>query len=225
VKGPNGILPDFARKKPWVVAAVLVVAVGVIAGVLISHGRGGGGSAYDQAPAAVPAAAAKAPGPAAANGFRVLVPSIGTDAPVVPEGATGPGGGSLTIPGDVHEVAWWDGVWQSSSGTVHEKVASPGQPGVALLAGHIDSAAQGQGALYRLAQAKPGAVVTVYGQDGKVTHWKVTRVQTVLKSALPAALFVNTGQPQLALVSCGGPFDSATGHYLDNVIAWALPAK
>jgi hypothetical protein len=95
---------------------------------------------------------------------------------------------------------------------------------VALLAGHIDSASQGEGALFHLADAKPGAEVTVYGKDGKVTHWTVTRVETVLKSALPATLFVNTGSPQLAIVSCGGPFDSATGHYLDNVIAWTVPA-
>jgi sortase family protein len=211
------------RKPAWALVAVAAVVVGVVVGLVISHGKSGG-SPYDQAPAAVPAAASKAPSSTAGQGFRVMVPSIGADAPVVPEGATGPNGGSLTIPDSVREVGWWDGVWQSPAGPVHEKVAAPGQSGVALLAGHIDSATQGQGALYRLAQAKPGAAVTVVGKDGKVTHWKVTHVQTVLKSALPAALFVDTGSPQLALVSCGGPFDAATGHYLDNVIAWAVPA-
>jgi hypothetical protein len=35
---------------------------------------------------------------------------------------------------------------------------------------------------------------------------------------------VTTGPPKLALVTCGGPFVSATGHYLDNVIVWATPA-
>jgi sortase (surface protein transpeptidase) len=95
---------------------------------------------------------------------------------------------------------------------------------VALLAGHIDSVSQGHGVFYRLGQAKPGAAVTVIGADSKVTHWKVTRIQVVLKSALPAALFVNKGSPRLALVSCGGPFDAATGHYLDNIIAWTVPA-
>lgn len=39
--------------------------------------------------------------------------------------------------------------------------------------------------------------------------------------ALPADLFVNSGPPKLALVTCGGPFDAATRHYLDNVIVWA----
>jgi hypothetical protein len=34
---------------------------------------------------------------------------------------------------------------------------------------------------------------------------------------------VNSGPPRLAIVTCGGPFDAATGHYVDNVIVWAVP--
>lgn len=215
---PAWLAPESGRKPAWwIVAAAAVVVVGVLAGLVISNGNGGGSP--DDKAAAPDAASRTSP-----HGFRVLVPSIGTDAPVIPVGAAGPNGGALTVPTSVHEVGWWDGVWQSPSGTVHEKVAAPGQSGVALLAGHIDSAAQGKGVFYRLRQAKAGATVTVVGQDNKVTHWKVTRVQVVLKSALPAALFVNSGPPRLALVSCGGPFNAATGHYLDNVIAWAEPA-
>jgi hypothetical protein len=138
-------------------------------------------------------------------------------------GASGRDGGALSVPSSVQVVGWWDGIWQSPNGTVREKVAQPGQPGVALLAGHIDSAAGGPGALYRLQQIKPGSAITVVGQGHKVTRWKVTRLQIVNKDALPAALFVNSGSPQLAVVSCGGPFDSSTGHYVDNAIAWAVP--
>ena len=31
------------------------------------------------------------------------------------------------------------------------------------------------------------------------------------------------GQPRLVLVTCGGPFDEASGHYRDNVVLTALP--
>jgi len=41
---------------------------------------------------------------------------------------------------------------------------------------------------------------------------------------LPASLWVTTGQPKLALVTCGGPFDATTGHYSDNLIVWATEA-
>ena len=27
------------------------------------------------------------------------------------------------------------------------------------------------------------------------------------------------------IVSCGGPYDPATGHYLDNIVAYAVPAS
>jgi hypothetical protein len=40
----------------------------------------------------------------------------------------------------------------------------------------------------------------------------------VAKGALPGSLFATTGPPRLALVTCGGSFDPATGHYRDNVI-------
>jgi hypothetical protein len=142
---------------------------------------------------------------------------------VIDVGATGPDGGALDVPSRIDEVGWWDGVWKSPSGVIHEKVAKPGQHGVALLAGHIDSAVKGEGALYRLQQVKRGAGVTVTDQHGRATHWRVTRIQVVPKTALPAALFVNHGPPELAVVSCGGPFDASTGHYVDNVIAWAVP--
>lgn len=155
---------------------------------------------------------------------QLVIPSIGTDAPIIPEGATGPNGGALSIPSDVKQVGWWDGVWNSPNGVVNEVVPRPGQPGVAIIAGHIDSASQGPGALYKLSQIKNGASITVYGPDGTPTHWNVSNVQTVLKAALPPNLFVNTGPAQLAVVSCGGPFNSATGHYEDNIIAWATPA-
>ena len=42
-----------------------------------------------------------------------------------------------------------------------------------------------------------------------------------LKAQLPPQLWVTKGPAQLALVTCGGPFDAATGHYFDNVIVWA----
>jgi hypothetical protein len=213
------------KRNDWIFLIVVVVAVGgAVAGFFgwihsFSHtgpaaaagtsaaggGSGGGGS-----------------GQSVSN--RVIIPSIGANAPLVPEGASGPDGGAFDVPNSVHVVGWWDGQWQSPNGLVSEKVARPGDPGVALLAGHIDSAAQGHGALYYLQQIKTGAVVTVYGASGSVTKWKVTRLQVVSKDALPTSLFVNTGPPRLAVVSCGGPFDSATGHYVDNIIAWATPA-
>lgn len=211
------------KRNDWIFLVVVVAVVGGAVAGFFSWTHSFGNSA--------PAAAAGADGAGSGAGGsgksmsnRLIIPSIGANAPVIPDGASGPNGGALDVPTSVHVIGWWDGQWQSPNGLVKERVARPGEPGVALLAGHIDSASQGHGALYKLQQIKNGADVTVYGDNGTVTKWKVTRLQVVSKSALPASLFVNSGPPQLAIVSCGGPFDSSTGHYVDNVIAWATPA-
>jgi hypothetical protein len=221
-------LKGWLRKKPGygflagAIVAVAAVAVGVL-GLL--HLIGGSAAIPAGAPAAAPGPhSAGAPAPSQRLGPNLLViPSIGTTAPVVAVGAAGPDGGALDVPSRIDEVGWWDGTWQSPEGVTREKVAKPGQPGVALLAGHIDSAVQGEGALYRLQQVKQGADITVTDDHSRATHWRVTWLQVVPKTELPAALFVNHGPPRLAVVSCGGPFDTATGHYVDNVIAWAVP--
>jgi hypothetical protein len=33
--------------------------------------------------------------------------------------------------------------------------------------------------------------------------------------------FARDGAPRLTLITCGGPFDKATGHYRDNVVVTA----
>jgi hypothetical protein len=159
------------------------------------------------------------------SGARLIIPSLGVDATLVPTGAVGaPGAASLTIPSDIHTVAWWDGAVRDGARTVHEDAPRPGQPGVALIAGHVDSATTGPGALFDLKALEVGAVVDVVDSDHRRSAWIVSSPpETALKTALPPALWVTSGAPKLALVTCGGPFDASTGHYLDNVIVWARP--
>jgi hypothetical protein len=161
-----------------------------------------------------------------ATGSSLVIPSLGIDARLVPTGATGPvASASLSIPGDVHTVAWWDGTVHEGDRTVYEDAPEPGQSGVALIAGHIDSATAGPGALYHLKNLTVGSAVEIVDSDHQISTWTVAAApETALKTELPPSLWVTTGPPKLALVTCGGPFDVATGHYLDNVIVWATPA-
>jgi Sortase domain len=156
------------------------------------------------------------------SGASLVIPAVGTDAPLVAVGAVGrPNAASLTVPSDVSRVGWWDGAVTGPTRAV-EPAPKPGQPGVAIIAGHVDSAAAGPGALYGLKNLRIGDAVQVVGSDGRASAWTVTaKPETTRKSALPPSLFVTSGPPRLALVTCGGPFDAATGHYLDNVIVWA----
>jgi Sortase domain len=155
-------------------------------------------------------------------GATLVIPALQVHAPVV---ATGAVDGSMSIPPDVHIVGWYDGSDATGGKTISAPTPWPGQPGVSLLAGHINWVGQGPGALYYIGQLVVGDPVEVIGSNGVATHWRVSQPPiTTPKADLPANLFVNTGPPKLALVTCGGPFDSATGHYLDNVIVWTTLA-
>lgn len=162
----------------------------------------------------------------AASGSLLVIPALGVRAPVVPTGAVGaPETALLTIPANIHTVGWWDGTVSDGNNIVRENAPAPGQPGVAVIAGHIDSQSA-PGALYDLGALKVGATIEVSDSTGRLSTWTVDAPpQTVRKTQLPAQLWATTGPPQLAVVTCGGPFDTATGHYADNVIVWARQTK
>jgi sortase (surface protein transpeptidase) len=106
--------------------------------------------------------------------------------------------------------------------TVQEDAPAPGQPGVAFIAGHVDSAVGGPGALFYLGDLRVGDRIEISDSASHLSTWVVDSApQTRPKDELPAALWATRGSPKLALVTCGGPFDEATGHYIDNVIVWA----
>jgi hypothetical protein len=158
-------------------------------------------------------------------GATLVIPALDVQAPVVAVGGTD---GSMLIPADVHQVGWYDGIDNQSG--VHRSAAPtapwPGQPGVALIAGHVNWAGQGPGALSNLGRLRVGDLIQVVGSNRTTTAWQVSQAPITLpKSALPHSLFVNTGPSRVALVTCGGPYDRTTGHYRDNVIVWADPAK
>jgi Sortase domain len=99
--------------------------------------------------------------------------------------------------------------------------ARPGQPGVAVIAGHVDSAT-GPAVFYRLPRLRPGAVVLVDRADGSTARFRVTGQRQVPKDHFPAsALYYPTLRATLLLLTCGGTFDAATGHYRDNVVVSA----
>ena len=151
----------------------------------------------------------------------LVIPALQVRAPIV---ATGAVDGFLTIPADIHTVGWYDGVDSNAGTTTSAHASWPGQPGVSLLAGHVDWSGEGPGALYYIGQLVAGDPIQVVGSNHETTYWRVSqRPITIAKAELPQDLFDNTGPPKLALVTCGGPFDAATGHYLDNVIVWATP--
>ncbi|CAN5597689.1 hypothetical protein BH10ACT8_BH10ACT8_08660 [soil metagenome] len=59
-------------------------------------------------------------------------------------------------------------------------------------------------------------------QDGIVAVFRIDRVSKFPKSEFPTAqVYGTTSYAALRLVTCGGSFDSSTGNYRDNIIAFA----
>jgi hypothetical protein len=80
----------------------------------------------------------------------------------------------------------------------------------------------GPGVFFRLHELKPGDRIVVTRQDGSKPVFRVTRLALYRKDQFPTRLvYGNTDRPVLRLITCGGSFDSRTGHYEDNIIAFA----
>ena len=143
---------------------------------------------------------------------HVRIASLGIDAPVAATGIDLKQG-VLAVSSDIHRTAWWaDG-------------AAPGDPhGSIVIAGHVDSAKAGAGAFFSLKNARPGTIVALTTADGRTRTYRVTSVKTMLKAQLPTSIWSQKGSTHLVLVTCGGPFDAAAGHYRDNIVVNAVPA-
>jgi sortase (surface protein transpeptidase) len=98
---------------------------------------------------------------------------------------------------------------------------TPGETGPAVVLGHVDGNKQ-KGVFYRLRELIPGDQIFVARKDGSTARFVVTKVDQVSKDSFPTdAVYGDTANPELRLISCGGSFDHAAHSYLDNVIVYA----
>lgn len=117
--------------------------------------------------------------------------------------------GLLQVPADPQRAGWY------SEG------AAPGDPGPAVLVGHVDSY-RGPGVFAGLKRMRKGDLVHVRRADGTRASFRVTLVRTYAKRSFPTKLvYVGDGRPSLRLITCGGAFDEASGHYLSNTVVFA----
>ena len=161
---------------------------------------------------AVPAAPAKeavaAPAPASAP-VTIKIPAIGVDAPVTRLGLNSDG--TIQVPplGN-HNLAGW-----------YDRSAAPGAEGTSVIVGHVDDYA-GPSVFFNIKDLRQGDIIDVVGADGRTAVFAVDGVQESSKTSFPTdAVYGNVAYPALRLVTCGGPFDASTGHYLDNIVVYA----
>ena len=140
---------------------------------------------------------------------RVEIPAIGVSSRLVRLGLNADG--TMQVPGDYDLAGWFTGG------------AMPGQDGPAVISGHVDSKT-GPAVFYRLRDLRPGDTVRVQRAAGDWLAFEVTGTARYAKAAFPTeAVFGPVTGPVLRLITCGGDFDRASGHYRDNMVVTARP--
>ena len=199
---------------PVLLGVLLLLAGGCVAFVAFS-GPSGPPADAEQIPVTIGTVAprvdgmpvAPAVGPSVPVGIKI--PAIAVNAPVMRLGL-GPGGTVQVPPLGQHNLAGW------YTGSV-----TPGQSGAAVMLGHVDTWAGGS-VFYKIKDLRRGDTIDVIRTDGTVATFTVDGLQKAAKVAFPTGqVYGNPGYPALRLVTCGGPFDPATGSYLDNIIVYA----
>jgi hypothetical protein len=142
--------------------------------------------------------------------MQLSIDSQGITAPVI---SVSTNGGAIDVPADPKYVGIWD-----------EGARPTWKSGSVVIDGHVDSKEWGDGAFFNLDSVPMGSTVTIH-YNGKNFRWRVVGRRVYTKhEGLPASVFSMKTSLRLVLITCGGPFDSSTGNYEDNVVVYGVPA-
>ncbi|WP_405015756.1 class F sortase [Kitasatospora sp. NBC_00070] len=98
---------------------------------------------------------------------------------------------------------------------------TPGAPGAAVLAGHVDTPS-GRAVFWSLSAVPAGAAVEISRLDGSTATFTVDQVRTFPRAAFPASLvYAPTPAAELRIITCGGTYDHHHHEYTDNVVLFA----
>ncbi len=190
------------------VAGVLFLLAGIVAiGVAVAS------QVHAPQPAAAAAGSTGAGyGPSLARSLPVSVdiPAIGVSSDLLHLGLNRDG--TIQVPSlsaATDEAAWY------------KYSATPGQRGASVIEGHVDTT-QGPAVFFRLGALRPGEHIEVRLANGITAVFRVTGVRQYSKANFPAKIIYGaSGYAALHLITCGGAFDYASGHYLSATVVFA----
>ncbi|MEA5363481.1 class F sortase [Amycolatopsis sp., V23-08] len=141
----------------------------------------------------------------------LTIPLIGVTAKVTPAGVDQTG--AFSVPPSVDTVGWY-----------RFGPALDAPAGSLVIGGHVDSAAAGPGAFFRLRELNPGSALSLTGEDGVTRSYVVVAREQIPKDKIDLQpYFATTGSPRVTLFTCGGTFDRADRSYRDNIVVTAVP--
>ncbi|OFV78605.1 class F sortase [Rhodococcus erythropolis] len=150
---------------------------------------------------------------------RILIPDIGVNAVVEPKGTVDEYAPfldqmvpSFGVPDDIADTTWW------SDGP------KPGSTGMAIILGHTQVGG-GEAVFDDISLLREGQRFSLTSESGETVEFAVTRVvQNISKSdpeALNKTLSEAPSVSALALVTCGGEFDSKRDASAENIVVFA----
>ncbi|MER5322780.1 class F sortase [Streptosporangium roseum] len=146
--------------------------------------------------------------PGASGPVALVVPRAEVNAPVTPieSGVDG----ALEPPSlDQADLAGWDRLGPA-----------PGEPGSAVVVGHLDTRT-GPAVFAGLSRVRKGDAVVVTREDGTAAVFRVSAIERVRKSAFPVKkVYGSLPHPTIRLVTCGGAYDVERHSYDDNLIVY-----
>lgn len=201
------------HQRRLLVAALMLIATGLFAGALVARSEASQLRLVEYKPpprhavAGAFAFANAAPRTQVPIPVRIWARAMGLNTPLIPLGLRRDH--TVQVPSSFSEVGWF------------KPGPEPGEPGAAVILGHVDSKA-GPGAFYRLRGLRRGDRIRIQPKFGRRLTFVVTGSREVPKTRFPTRLiYKNYGPPTLRLITCDGRFNSGTGHYVDNLIVFA----
>jgi sortase (surface protein transpeptidase) len=138
--------------------------------------------------------------------LRIVIPKIQLDTSVFSEGLGV--NKSISMPDIFDQVGWYN------------KSPTPGERGPAVLTGHVDST-QGIAIFWNLRYLMPGDIIKIERQDGTTATFRVTKVGQFPQDQFPTqAVYGPIPYAGIRLITCGGTFNTATGHYDQNTVVY-----
>ena len=130
---------------------------------------------------------------------------------------------AIGVNAQVETIEIVDGVMQDPTGpwvvSWYKETARPGEEGNIVFAGHVDYWDVGPAVFYNIASLEKDAEVQVSGDDNQTYVYLVDTVTLYDAANAPVGEIVGeTEDPAITLITCGGPFDYQTGHYLQRTV-------
>lgn len=161
--------------------------------------------------------------PSVVDPTAISIPKIGAQSSLIPLGLTETN--ELDVPpvSEPGQASWYAGRDPAFDGDEWQ----PGENGPAIIAGHVDGTGPDgrkgyPGVFARLTELAPGDQIVIERSPKAPLTFVVTGVEQVKKAAFPwDRVMAGTDTPTLRLITCSGPFQRSTGHYVENTIVWA----